>query len=136
MAVLHSTECAHCLADTLGATRALFVASAGNVRAQTHFPASSGLANVLSVTQVDRRDFVTGNAECARQAAGVAGLLVSAAPTLTPKELCAALVRAAAPLTRAGGAAIVRPAYYIQPGTLQCATAWWQMRYPNAAAPE
>ena len=42
-------------------------------------------------------------------AAGVAGLLVSAAPDLTPEDLRSALVRAAAPLPRAAGAAIVRP---------------------------
>lgn len=66
--VLPSSDSGVCLADTLGSTRALFVASAGNVRAQTHFPASSGLANVLSVTHADRRDSITGNAECAQQA--------------------------------------------------------------------
>ena len=49
------------------------------------------------------------SSEAAAVAAGVAGLLVSASPGLTPKELCAALVRAATPLARAGGAAIVRP---------------------------
>lgn len=51
-------------------------------------------------------------------AAGVAGLLVSAAPGLTPKELCAALVRAAAPLARAGGAAHVRPRLVLRGRTL------------------
>ncbi|KAK9831306.1 hypothetical protein WJX81_000432 [Elliptochloris bilobata] len=109
-------------ADALGATRALFVASAGNVPAETHFPASSGLANVLSVTHVDRRDRVTGNAgrwidlavpaesssEAAAVAAGVAGLLVSVAPNLTPEELRSALARAAAPLPRTSGASFGR----------------------------
>lgn len=49
----------------MGATRALFVASAGNELAQTHFPASSGLANVMAVTHVDRSDHVSGNTGCA-----------------------------------------------------------------------
>jgi hypothetical protein len=99
-------------ADSLGATRALFVAAAGNAPGAPQIPAALGLANLVAVTFSDQSDNIGGNtgdwvdvavpdgssSDAVGTAAGVAALMVSANPSLTPQQLKAAIRAGADPI--------------------------------------
>ena len=95
-------------ADSLGRTRALFVAAAGNgqTSAGNSLPASLGLSNLIAVTDSNQSDIITGNtgswvdlaapagssSSATGVGAGLAALMVSANPQLTPEQIKAAMV--------------------------------------------
>ena len=104
-------------ADSLGQTRALFIAAAGNgpTALSSSLPASLGLSNLIAVTDSDQGDVVTGNtgawvdvavpsgssSQATGIGAGLAALMVAAAPQLTPEQIEAAFVGG---VVAAGGA--------------------------------